>query len=70
MVVALAGDGRGSDTALSGSSSSMMGCKGLIDSDSTFVDESLPRDCGRPARDLAVVRELALEDAEGAVGDG
>jgi hypothetical protein len=55
--------------ALSGSSSSMMGCKGLIVSESIFPDESLPRDCGRVARDLAVVRKLAL-DVDAAVGDG
>lgn len=61
-LVVAGGDGRDSDMALSGSSSSMMGSRGLIASISYFPDESLPCDGGRPARDLAVVRTLPLDD--------
>jgi hypothetical protein len=62
-VVALVGDGRDSDAALSGSSSSRMGCKGLMASVSTFP-ESLLCDCGQPVRGLGVARALALWDEE------
>lgn len=61
-------DGRDAAPALSDSSSSIMGSRGLTSSVPIFPDESLSCDGGRALRDLAAARAPAFD--EGAVGDG